>query len=107
MDPLMDNYEALSDLMGRMRIAASQAQWDDLVVLEQQCSQRVKSMQEHEAAPPLNEAARQRRIALIRKMLADDAEIRSHTQPWMEKLQRGMGSANQERRLQQTYSSQY
>lgn len=107
MNPHADDYEALSVLMGQMRIAASQAHWDELVVLEKQCSQRVQSLQEHEAAPPLNETARLQKIALIRKILADDAEIRSHTQPWMDELQRIMGSASQERRLLQTYSSQY
>lgn len=107
MNPLVDDYEALSTLMGRMRIAASQAQWDELVALEKQCSQRIQSMQEHEAAPPLSETARLQKIALIRKILADDAEIRSHTQPWMGELQRIIGSASQERRLLQTYSSQH
>ncbi len=107
MNPVIENYEALSAIMEKMRVAASQGLWNELISLEQQCSQRVQSMKEQDATMSLNESSRLQKAALIRKILADDAEIRNHTQPWMAQLQRIMGSASQERRLQQTYSSQF
>jgi flagellar protein FliT len=107
MNPVIENYEFLSSLTGQMRVAASQGEWDHLVELEGQCSRRVESMKTLDAATPLDEEARLRKVALIRKILADDAEIRKQTEPWMAELQHLMQSVSQERRLQQAYSGEY
>ncbi len=105
MNQVIENYEFLSSIVGQMRVAATQGEWDQLIALEQQCGQRVASMQTQDAATPIDEDTRLRKVALIKKILADDAEIRIHTEPWMAQLQRIMQSAGQERRLQQAYSS--
>lgn len=104
MHPVIENYEHLSSLTGQMREAAAQGEWDHLVELEQQCGQRVASMKAQDANTPLDEDTRLRKVALIRKILADDAEIRSQTEPWMAQLQRIMQSARQESRLLDAYS---
>lgn len=104
MNPVIENYEALSSLMGQMRVVATQGEWDRLVELESQCSRRVEAMKAMDAATPLDEDTRLRKVALIRKILADDKEIRNHTEPWMAQLQLLIQSAGQERRLQQAYS---
>ena len=103
MKPVIENYEFLSSLTAKMRVAATQGEWDHLVELEQHCSQRVQAMKAQDASTPLNEDMRLRKVALIRQMLADDAEIRNQTQPWMAQLQQLMQSTGQERRLQQAY----
>lgn len=105
MHPVIENYEHLSALTAQMREAAVQGEWDHLVALEEQCRQRVASMKEQDAAVPLDESTRLRKVALIRKILADDAEIRNKTEPWMAQLQRIMQSARQESRLLDAYSS--
>lgn len=107
MHPVIENYEYLSSLTAQMREAAIQGEWDHLVELEQQCSQRVAAMKAHDANTPLDESTRLRKVELIRKILADDAEIRSRTEPWMAQLQRIMQSARQESRLLDTYSSEF
>ena len=104
MHPVVENYEFLSSLTGQMRDAAVKNQWDNLVELEKQCSQRVAFMKPLDATTPLDENSRLRKVALIRKILADDAEIRNRTEPWMAQLQRIMKSVSQERRLLDTYS---
>lgn len=104
MHPVIENYEYLSALTGQMREAATQGEWDHLVELEQQCSQRVAAMKAQDASAALDEETRLRKVALIRKILADDAEIRNRTEPWMAQLQRVMQSARQEHRLLETYS---
>lgn len=104
MHPVIENYEHLSALTAQMRIAATQGQWEHLVELEKQCSQRVASMKVQDASTPLDESTRLCKVALIRKILADDAEIRNRTEPWMAQLQRIMQSARQESRLLETYS---
>ena len=103
MHPVIENYEFLSSLTAQMREAAVHSQWDNLVELEKQCSQRVAFIKPLDAAP-LDESTRLRKVALIRKILADDAEIRNRTEPWMAQLQRIMKSVGQERRLLDAYS---
>lgn len=104
MNPVIENYESLSSIMGQMREAATQGEWDHLVELEGQCSQRVEAMKTQDATTPLDENTRLRKAALIRKILADDKEIRNHAEPWMAQLQHLMQSAEHERRLHQAYS---
>ena len=107
MDPVIENYEFLSSITAQMRVAATHGQWDQLVELEKQCSRHVEIMKTRDIDIPSNESTRLRKVELIRKILADDAEIRNHTEPWVAQLQRIMHSTGQERRLQQTYSSEY
>jgi len=102
---VITNYESLSVLTGQMREAAVQGEWDKLVSIEQQCGQQVAIMRQIDATATLDEPTRKRKIQLIRKILADDAEIRNHTEVWMEQLQRIMQSNRQEQRLQQAYGA--
>jgi len=97
------NYESLSAITNQMREAATRGEWDQLIGLEQQCSRHVATMKPADAVATLDESSRQRKIQLIKKILADDAEIRNHTEVWMGQLQRVMQSNRQEQRLQQAY----
>lgn len=107
MNPVIENYQHLSSLTAQMSVFAAQGEWDHLVELEKQCSLRVETIKTLDAAFQLNESALLRKAELIRKILADDAEVRKHTGPWMEQLQRSMQSAGQEHRLHQAYSGEY
>lgn len=100
---VISSYESLSVLTSQMRDAAVHGEWDQLISLEQQCSQHVATMKPVDTVVTLDESARQRKIQLIKKILADDAEIRNHTEVWMGQLQRIMQSNRQEQRLQQAY----
>jgi flagellar protein FliT len=100
---VITNYESLSTLTSQMREAAIEGAWDQLVSIEQQCSKKVAAMKPEDATAALDESARQLKIQLIKKILADDAEIRNHTEVWMGQLQRIMKSNRQEQRLQKTY----
>lgn len=97
------NYESLSALTAQMRDAAAQGEWDALVGLEQQCSRQVAAMRPLDTVTALDEPSRQRKIQLIKKILADDADIRNRTESWMAQLQRVMQSNRQEQRLSQAY----
>lgn len=99
------DYEYLSGITGQMREAAQQGEWDHLVELEQKCSQRVQVMKSAPAPGTSDEETRKLKVALIKKILADDAEIRNRTEVWMEQLQRIMQSARSERRLHQAYAT--
>ena len=102
---VITHYESLSAITSRMRDAAIHGEWDQLIGLEQQCSQQVATMKPADATIILDEPTRQRKMQLIKKILADDAEIRNRTETWMEQLQRIIQSNRQEQRLHQAYGT--
>ena len=102
---VISNYESLASLTGQMRNAAVDGEWDVLVGLEQQCRHQVARMRSADRPVTLEEAARQRKIQLIKKILADDAAIRNRTESWMGQLQHIMQSNRHEQRLNQSYGA--
>lgn len=103
MNSVIDNYQHLSNITSQMREAAARGEWDQLVELENQCSQFVEKLKQHDLAP-VDEGIRLQKVALITKILADDAAIRDQTLPWMAQLQRNMQSSRREQRVRQAYS---
>ena len=97
------NYESLSNLTAQMREAAERGEWDQLIDLEQLCRQYVAAMKQADASATLDEPSRQRKVQIIKKILENDADLRSRTVAWMGQLQRIMQSNRQEQRLHQTY----
>lgn len=106
MNQVIKNYQHLSDITGQMRVAATQGEWDQLVALEQHCSQHVASMKVLDLAP-LDDRIRLQKIELITKILADDAAIRDQTLPWMAQLQRNMQSSRSEQLVKRAYGSEF
>jgi len=104
MSLVIEKYETLAEITAKMREAAAQDEWDLLVELEEQSSAQVAELKTLDLAP-VDEATRMRKVVLIKKILADDAAIRSKMEPWMEQLQRIMDSARSEDRLQKTYTA--
>ncbi len=102
MSLLIEEYQTLSDITGQMRAAAIGGEWERLISLEEECSRKVEAIKPHDGIPS-DPAERAQKIALLKKILADDADIRNRTELWMEQLQRIMQSARSEQRLQQTY----
>ena len=96
-------YEAILALTGQMLEAARRSDWDSLVALEQDCKNRVEQLMAENGGQPLSNQFRQRKVEIIRKVLADDAEIRNITEPWMAHLQNILGSTTREQRLRQVY----
>lgn len=105
MDTIVEEYQQLATITGKMREAADAGDWEQLIALEKRCAQQVAEIKPHDATPA-NEQARQQKAALIKKMLADDKAIRARTEPWMRQLEKIMNSARSEQRLQQAYMSQ-
>ena len=104
MNPVIENYEIISSLTAQMRAAAMRGAWDRLAQLEQQCKQRVATMQALDMDAPLNEHTRLRKMDLIRKILADDAEIRNHIDPWMAQVQHDVQRIGRPHHLQEAHS---
>lgn len=99
------NYEALAALTGQMHAAAARGEWDALVAIERQRSELIVAMKPLDAATALDDAARQRKQALIESVLAQDAEIRARVEAWMGEHELSMQSNRQELRLLREYGA--
>jgi flagellar protein FliT len=97
-------YESVADITDRMLAAAREGDWEKLAALESDCSSRVDILRRNDAPrQPLSEEARAQKAKIIRKILADDREIRSITEPWMTQLAAMINSAGTERKLSRAY----
>ncbi len=80
-------YEQMCALSSRMVEAARAGDWDRLIDLEQSVEGlRTTLMQDADSASMPCET--KRRHDLIQRILRDDAEVRRHTEPWMEQVRR-------------------
>ena len=95
-------YHSISNITGDMAAAARAGEWDRLTILERRYSALVAKLGAAQPAP-LTPEMRRHKIELIHKILADDAEIRNHAEPWMSRLQNLLGNTGMERRLRQAY----
>lgn len=96
-------YETVAVLTDQMLAAARNGDWDQLVSLESRCASHVEMLKQNEAPVPLPPAARERKVQIIQKILADDREIRNITVPWMEHLAKLINSTSAERKLSDAY----
>ena len=81
-------YETLAGLTGNMSAAAEANDWDGLSRMEHQCN--VVKRAAATGIPALDGAARQRKIALIKQIMANDRAVRDITEPWMGQLDRAL-----------------
>lgn len=102
-DQVVSLYETVSDLSGKMLAAAQAGDWEGLMELEARCASHVQVLREGEAVVALTDERRTRKVAMLRKILADDRAIRDLTSPWMAKLSAMLQSSGAERRLAQAY----
>ena len=95
-------FESISSLTGEMKEAARAGEWDRLTRLEQCCVTVVTRLR---TAPGVRLPAdmQRRKVELIHKILADDAEIRAFAEPWMNQVQALLGNAGMARRVRQAY----
>ncbi len=85
---IMQNYQQLSDLSGAMLAAARRGDWDTVISTEQLCARVIGELQSNPQPLPEKGPAQTERMRLLRKILADDAEVRDLAQPWMRELER-------------------
>lgn len=96
-------YEAVAKLTSQMLLAAKQEDWDQLTNLEHSCAEHVEMLKVIQDAAPLPKDARERKVASIKSILADDREIRNLVSPWMVRLNAMLNSNHMEQRLTRTY----
>lgn len=102
---ILDIYGAIAARTGEMLDAAKSGNWDRLVELEQDCRTLIETLRHTDAGTDTGARFVQRKVAFIRKVLADDAEIRKFTEPWMTQLEAYLGNARREHRLRRAYEA--
>jgi len=104
------HYETMCRLTGMMAEAARENDWGLLGTLEQEVAALRNQLQAEDATGiqyDLDESQRQQKRELILRMLADDREIRRHTEPWMASVRTLLAGTAVERNLRKTYGSEH
>ena len=98
-------YEEMSLLSSRMAEAARAGDWDNLIELERGVSglrSTLLATPEDNSAPAADLA---RKRNLIQRILEDDAEVRRHTEPWMEHVRKYLGDSVRRRDVEKAYAA--
>jgi flagellar protein FliT len=97
-------FEYIAQVTAEMVEAARAGEWEKLAGLERHCAAKVAQIRAMQPVRLPSEMQRQK-IELIRKILANDAEIRNFTEPWMERLWSLLGSSRMARQVGKAYDS--
>lgn len=98
-------YEEMSLLSARMVEAARANDWDNLIELERGVTHLRNTLMattddNSTASTDLN-----RKSSLVQRILEDDAEVRRHTEPWMEHVRHFLGDSTRRRDVQKAYAA--
>jgi len=96
-------YEEMSTLSAQMVEAAQANDWDRLVTLERSVTRLRKLLSEDEDNSRLSAGEIEIKRALIQRILDDDAEIRRHTEPWMEHVRQFLGGSARRQQVERAY----
>ena len=84
---MIQHYEAIAASSRRMLDAARAGDWDAVGQEEDRCRALISTLKRSHPEAAVASAARRQRLALLRAMLADDAEIRELSEPWLKQLE--------------------
>jgi flagellar protein FliT len=101
----IDLYEEMSLLSSRMVDAARAGEWDSLIELEHDVTGLRNTLMAtpDDGNAPAGDLARKRN--LIQRILEDDAEVRRHTEPWMEHVRQFLGDGMRRRDVEKAYAA--
>jgi flagellar protein FliT len=97
-------YEQIGTLSSRMAAAAQAHDWESLIELERSVAGLRDTLMTAEEGFPGSADAERKRV-LIQQILRDDAEVRRHTEPWMEHVRQFLGTANRRQQVQRAYGA--
>jgi flagellar protein FliT len=85
---LIDRYESIAQASRAMLAAAQRDDWDEIGRLEARCRALIADLHQAARVEQLALPEQRRRVALLRSILADDAQIRARSEPWLQQLER-------------------
>jgi flagellar protein FliT len=81
-------YEAIARASHAMLAAAHAGDWDGVGALEDRCRALIVELKAVARTTRLSVTEQRRRIELLRAILANDAEVRTRSEPWLRQLER-------------------
>jgi flagellar protein FliT len=96
---LIDCYELIAQASHEMLAASRADDWESVTRLEDACRALIDQVRRDACDTRLSEVEQARRIALLRSILADDAQIRERSEPWLQQLEHMIGTSGALRRL--------
>ncbi|HEX5393352.1 MAG TPA: flagellar protein FliT [Rhodocyclaceae bacterium] len=103
MNSQIELYENMGTISARMAEAARAHDWDELVSLEKSVARLRASLETDDDNSKLSSIEIERKRSLIQKILDDDAEVRRHTEPWMEQVRKFLGEGRRARQMERAY----
>lgn len=98
-------YQEMSTLSSRMVEAARANDWDNLIRLEKSVVALRLSLAADDDNSRLTTSEIEAKRALIQRILDDDAEIRRHTEPWMEQVRQFLGGSVRRKQVESAYGA--
>ena len=84
---LLQHYEAIAQASCAMLAAARADDWSEVARQEERCTALIARLKAaDESAESLSRSDNECRLRLLRQILADDALIRRHAEPWLEPI---------------------
>lgn len=102
---VIEVYEAVLSVTEEMLHAARRGDWDQLVERERACRTLVDWLRENADSVTLPPSAQARKIEIVRKVLADDAEIRNLTEPQLARLGKMLEGTRREQEVRSAYNA--
>ena len=100
---LITVYENVAEITTQMVHAAQANDWQLLASLEERCTQQVQVIRENNEPVDLEAEERQKKVNVIKRILADDRKIRDITQPRLAQLSELMRSSSTQSKLARAY----
>ncbi len=98
-------YEQMCALSNHMVEAARKNDWERLVNLERSVSALRDTLMAQDNEGSLTPQDVEKKRELIQRILKDDAEVRRHTEPWMEQVRRFLSGDARKRQVDQAYGA--
>ena len=98
-------YENALQVTERMLVCARSAQWDQLVALEKERAILMAGIGRADPDPGRDGTTRDRKRAILERMIVCDEEVAVLTQDWMGELRQILSSVDTQQKLERTYRS--
>ncbi len=85
-------YESMVEISRQMLEAARRQDWDGLGRLEVLCQGYIHQIPVYDERAPLSHQVLEKKVAMLKKILSNDKEIRELMEPWMARLNQIMGA---------------
>ena len=103
MSAQLEIYEQMCALSTRMVEAARASDWERLIDLEHSVADLRQTLLNDGGNVTGNPRESRRKRDLIQRILRDDAEVRRHTEPWMEQVRHFLSGTVRKRQVDQAY----